>query len=55
MCIGARALLINQDCIKKCGIELIVKLQVSTEHKHLNKLAAYKYSMLLKESVNREI
>ena len=35
MCLGAQSLLINQDCVNKCGIEHIVKLQVSTECKHL--------------------
>ena len=39
MFLCAQSLLINQDCVNKCGIEHIVKLQVSTERKHLNKLA----------------
>ena len=41
--IGAQSLLINQDHINGCGIEPIVKLQVSTKCKRLNYFVVSKY------------
>ena len=41
--LSARLLINNQDCVNRCGIEPIMKLQVSTKCKHLNKFVVSKY------------
>ena len=46
-CGGAQSLLINQDHINRRGIEPIVKLQVSTESKHFNKIGVQSRKVLI--------
>ena len=41
----------HRDRVNRCGIEPIVKLQVSTEHKHLNKVCGISRKVLIGKSM----